>query len=478
MNARPGIEVALSAPLKNAAQTTVVLINPGWPMKYGNIGALPDLYPALGIAAIGALLRESGFPVSIIDMPFDNPTDEEMITELKRRQPTVVGLTAVTMTYPVVVRLARLIRRELPAATVVAGGIHVTDSPEEALAEPAFHYSVCGPGEYPMLALCEGICRGEVPGDIPGVGYNLAEPAYRVPPAFFSYDGLPPTAYDLYPMAAYREQYGHMSILTSHGCNARCIFCTSGNRGTSVRFVPLDRIRTELNYIVRECQFRYVNIYDSNFTYRPERVHQICDMILEDGLDFRWRCFSKTNGVDSELFAHMKAAGCSHVLFGVETSHDRTMRLIRKGSTRRLIQTAFSMARDAGLRRVAYSIVGLPGETFEDILETIDFIQALDAEFNVVSPISLMPGTPLMDDMDMYGMVALESDWSKGSQEETTATNGQLTGEEIQELVDHAYTRLNNGRQSYDWHAAVEADPRVCPRGAMMSLLDPAPPAN
>lgn len=478
MELQPTIDISIGPSLSDVGNTKVVLINPGWPMKYGNIGALPDLYPALGIASIGAVLRRSGFPVSIIDMPFDNPTDEDLMAELSRRRPAVVGLTSVTMTYPVVVRLARLIRRELPDTVVVAGGIHITDAPDEALGEPAFHYSVCGPGEHAMLALCEGISRGEVPDDIPGVGYNLADSPHRVPPVFFSFDGLPPTAYDLYPMEAYRQRYGHMSILTSHGCNARCVFCTSGNRGTAVQFVPLDRIRTELRYIVRECGFRYVNIYDSNFTYRPERVHQICDMIIEDGLEFSWRCFSKTNGVDRDLFEHMHAAGCSHVLFGVETSHDRTMRLIKKGSTRRLIQSAFAMARDAGLRRVAYSIVGLPGETYEDVLQTIEFIEELDAEFNVVSPISLMPGTPLLEQMDHFGMVALESDWSKGSQAETTATNGILTGEEIQELVDFAYSRLNNGRQSYNWHAAVESDPRVCPRGAMMSLLDPASSGN
>lgn len=471
-------QVRLEMPRKNAEHTPVVLINPGWPMKYGNIGALPDLYPALGIAAIGAVLREAGYPVSIIDMPFDNPTDDELLVELHRRRPRVIGLTSVTMTYPVVVRLARRIRAELPDTTLVVGGIHITDDPDAVLREPAFDYSVCGPGEYAMLAICDGIARGAVPDDLPGVGYHAGERSYRRPPVPITYDDLPPTAYDLYPMEAYRQRYGHMSILTSHGCNARCIFCTSGNRGTAVRFVPLERIRAELTYIVRECGFQYVNIYDSNFTYRPERVRQICDMIIEEKLAFRWRCFSKTNGVDLALFKRMREAGCSHVLFGVETSHDRTMRLIRKGSTRALIRSAFAMAREAGLRRVAYSIVGLPGETYEDVLETIDFIEELDAEFNVVSPISLMPGTPLMEDMDMYGMVALESDWSKGSQAETTATNGLLTGEEITELVDLAYTRLNNGRQSYNWHAAVESDPRVCPRGAMMSMLDPTPAAS
>jgi anaerobic magnesium-protoporphyrin IX monomethyl ester cyclase len=470
--------VSIKPRLTGIADTSVVLINPGWPMKYGNIGALPDLYPALGIASIGAVLREAGFPVSIIDMPFSNPADDDLVAELRRRAPRIVGLTAVTMTYPVVVRLARRIRQEFPGIIIVAGGIHVTDAPDDALKERAFDYSVCGPGELAMRQLCEGIARNAVDDDIHGVGYNQQETPTRVPPVIIDFDGLPPTAYDLYDMAAYHTTYGHMSILTSHGCNARCVFCTSGNRGTAVRMVPLDRLRQELRYIVRECGFKFVNIYDSNFTYRPERVHQICDIILEEGLKFNWRCFSKTNGVDLELFQHMRSAGCSHVLFGVETSHDHTMRLIRKGSTRKLITSAFAMAREADLKRVAYSIVGLPGESYDDVMATVDFIDGLDAEFNVVSPVSLMPGTPLLEDMDSFGMVALESDWSKGSQAEVSAANGLLTGDEIEELVAYAYNRLNNGQQSYNWHAAVENDPRVCPRGAMMSLLDPEPAAG
>jgi radical SAM superfamily enzyme YgiQ (UPF0313 family) len=458
---------------RSRADFRVVFVNPGWLMKRGNIGALPDLYPALGIASIAAVLREAGFPVTIVDMPIAELDDDGLVEAVAEHDPAVIGITMVTMTYPTGVRLARLLREHFPDAIVVGGGVHPTDAPDEALAEPAFDYTICGAGEIPMLTLCERLQRNDVDPDIPGVGYNLAKPPRRVPPDDFSLDDLPPTAYDLYDLDRYRDVWGHMSLLTAHGCNARCIFCTSGYRHKSVKLVPIERVRAELNLIVGEYGFKYVNIFDSNFTYRRPRVHAICAAIIEDGLRFRWRCFSKTSAVDLDLFRHMASAGCSHVLFGVETAHDKTMRLIRKGSTRALVEQSFAWAREAGLKRVAYSIVGLPGETEEDVRATIDFLVELDAEFNVVSPISLMPGTPLMEHMDEYGMVALETDWSKGSQADVTATNGLIAPDRLQELVDYAYTRLNGGADGYDWHEAVSDDPNVCPYAAMVDVLDP-----
>lgn len=457
------------------ANPKIVFINPSWKLKKGNkIGALPDLYPAMGVACVASALRAEGFPVEIIDMPImplAEDDDEELLHLLEAKAPKIIGFTSVTMTYPTVLRQASLVRQHFPAISILVGGVHVTDAAEMTVLDKCFDYSVAGEGELPALEICRGIHEGRVRPDIPGVGYHQAEQPYCVPRRDFDITNLPDTAYDLYDLPKYLKVYKRMSIMTSRGCNARCIFCSSGYSMPRVKFLPIDRIISELTYLVRERGFKFINIYDSNFTYQKEWVHQICDRILAAGLKFNWRCFSKTNGVDLELFKKMKAAGCSHLLFGVESSHDRTLVLIKKGNLRHHIVEAFDLARQAGIQRVAYSIVGLPGETQSDVLETIQFLEELDAEWNVVSPISLMPGTPLYDRLGDYNMNVTEADWSKGSRGQATANNSLVTAEEIERLSELAFDRLNHGRQSYEWHETVKADPGMCPYIGMMSML-------
>ncbi|HEX2093835.1 MAG TPA: radical SAM protein [Longimicrobiaceae bacterium] len=455
----------------------VLLVNPSWAPKSGSkIGALPDLYPAMGVACVASMLRADGFPVEIVDMPMipiAEDDDEALLRLLVARRPQIVGFTAVTMTYPTVVRQARLVRRHLPGVPILVGGVHVTDAPELTLRDDCFDFSVAGEGEEPALHICRGLHSGSVPPDLPGVGYHRADPPYCNPRGNTDLASYPPTAYDLYDLPKYLRVYRRMSIMTQRGCNARCIFCSAGYAMPRVKFLPIDRVMHELQYLVGEVGFRFINIYDSNFTYKKQWVHQVCDRILESGLKFRWRCFSKTNGVDLELFQKMRAAGCSHVLFGVESSHDRTLILVKKGALRRHIEEAFALAREAGLQRVAYSIVGLPGESREDVVETIRFLEQLDAEWNVISPISLMPGTPLYNRMGEYRMLVTDPDWSHGSRGEVTATNSLLSPEEIRELCELAFDRLNHGRQNYEWVEAVTDDPGTCPHVAMMSLVDP-----
>lgn len=454
----------------------VVLVNPSWKLKKGGkIGALPDLYPAMGVACVASMLRVNGFPVEIIDMPIiplAEDDDEELLKLLRSKSPGVIGFTTVTMTYPTVVRQARLVREHFPGIPILLGGVHVTDAPDLALQDDCFDYSVAGEGELPALEICRCLHKGEVRPDIPGVGYHRVTQPYYNPRADFDISDFPPTAYDLYDLDSYHRIYKRMSIMTSRGCNARCVFCSSGYSLPRVKFLPVERIMAELTFLVRERKFEFINIYDSNFTYKKEWVHEVCDRILAAGLKFRWRCFSKTNGVDLELFRKMKAAGCSHVLLGVESSHDRTLILVKKGNLRRHIIDAFALARQAGIQRVAYSIVGLPGETRTDVLETIRFLEYLDAEWNVISPISLMPGTPLYERMGDYNMNITERDWSKGSRGQATASNSLMTSQEIEELSELAFDRLNHGRQNYEWIEALNIDPGTCPHISMMSLVD------
>jgi len=435
----------------DGAKPKVALINPSWETRHWNPGALPDLYPPLGLGCVAAVLRADAFPVEIIDMPILRMPDEDLIRQLRQAPPGIIGLTAVTLTYPRVVQLARLIRRELPGIPILVGGVHVTLRPDEVLQEDCFDFSVAGEGELAALELCRGVARGRVAPDLSGVGYHQVPRPYRQPAMDVDIRELPPHAYDLFDMGKYRRIFKRMAILTSRGCNGRCIFCATGYAWPRVKFMPLARVMTELRYLVKDVGFRYINIFDSSFTAHKGRVHALCDQIIAGGLKFRWRCFSRAQGVDLGLFRKMRAAGCSHVLFGVETSHLRTLKLIKKGTSPQQTVAAFRLAQEAGLKRVAYAIIGLPGEDRQDILDSLDFLEKLEADYHVVSPISLMPGTPLHDHRDEYRMILWEDDYAQGSQGQATASNSLLSLADIQELADYAYRRLNRGREGYNW---------------------------
>ena len=112
------------------------------------------------------------------------------------------------------------------------------------------------------------------------------------------------------------------------------------------------------------------------------------------------------NQANAELFKAMKAAGCWAVLIGGESGVQKNLNTIRKGVTLDRIRDAVRAAKAVGLRVTVPFIFGIPGETYDDALKTIDFAIELDpdlANFHALTP---FPGTPLHDRAAKFGTVS------------------------------------------------------------------------
>jgi len=139
----------------------------------------------------------------------------------------------------------------------------------------------------------------------------------------------------------------------------------------------------------------FINIYDDNFTLQRSRVMAICEEILARGLDIEWKCEGRVDGVDLEMLRLMRRAGCRTVAYGVESGNEATLALLRKDVKVGQAQAAFADTRAAGLRSLAYVILGAPGESATDVHRTLDFCREIGADYVQFSSLVALPGTPL-----------------------------------------------------------------------------------
>ena len=145
----------------------------------------------------------------------------------------------------------------------------------------------------------------------------------------------------------------------------------------------------------REFGIRFVNFYDDNFTLHRARVVAICEEILRRGLRIQWKCEGRVDGVDVELLQLMKKSGCITVAYGVESGNAKSLALLRKDVSIAKSRQAFADTREAGLRSLAYMILGVPGETAEDVRASIRFCRELSADYVQFSSLTAMPGTDI-----------------------------------------------------------------------------------
>jgi len=431
----------------------IALVTPRWETS-DNPGALPDLYPPLGLGYLASILRQRGHEPLIVDMPVRRLSTAAALEEVKAFEPDVVGFTCATVTFLYALDMLPDFRRALPETPFILGGVHPTLDPVEAASPELVDLAVVGEAEVTLPELLDCWAQGGDMERVAGLAWRGDDGEVNrtaVRPLIEDLDALPPPAWDLFDMRRYRR-LGRMDVLTARGCPFRCIFCaTSAVWRRTTRFRGIGPVVDEIAMLVDDYGFRHINIYDSTFTADPRRAAAICEEITRRGLRFNWRTFARVNPLPDGTLEAMSRAGCNHILFGVESLVPRTLKLLRKGITPDQVRRAFDRARAAGLNRVAYMIIGLPGETREDVLWALERAKELDAEHYVVGALSPIPGTELFDRLDELGITMHTRDWRLSCQDYPMMSTSELSREEINELVDYAVAYLNEGRAGYDW---------------------------
>jgi anaerobic magnesium-protoporphyrin IX monomethyl ester cyclase len=392
--------------------------------------------PPLGLAYIAAALRESGHQVDILDAYALGWGWRRFADAIAQRRPDVLGLSAMTPVADVAARAARIARPY--ARWIVLGGPHPTATEHAVLDEmPQIDAAVCGEGERitPLLLdWLEGGAEGSPPSGVIARGHPLIE---ATPEADLT--TLAEPARDLLPMHAYRYLFatrpGFGTMITSRGCPFRCSFCDKSVGGSQWRARPPAHVVDEMERLVHHHGVKFINFYDDNFTLRSSRVVGICEEIIRRGLRVEWKCEGRVDAVNLELLTLMRRAGCRTVAYGVESGNAETLRLLRKDVSVDDAPAAFAATRAAGIRSLAYIILGAPGEDREDVRRTIRFCHEIGADYVQFSTLTAFQGTPLFQAGHVGADVRSPVD---GDLHRATLTD--LPPAELQALMREAWT--------------------------------------
>jgi radical SAM superfamily enzyme YgiQ (UPF0313 family) len=203
-------------------------------------------------------------------------------------------------------------------------------------------------------------------------------------------DGLPFPKYEHFELSKYVAR--EVGVITSRGCPYACTFCpVKTTIGRTCRFRSAQPIVDELEYW-HARGYRDILILDDNFAMHQERVYAICDEIEKRHLSgFRFRCGNgiRADHVDEVLLRRMFEVGFRFLSFGVESANDHILQGIKKGEQLASIENAVKAACDIGYDVTLFFIIGLPGETAQDVENSLRFAQqfpVFDAKFYNLIP--------------------------------------------------------------------------------------------
>lgn len=389
----------------------ILLIAPSQSKIYGNLR--PPDYPPLGLGYLGASLERGGHVVRIIDIDADNISDADFVNLLNDSNYSLVGITTTTPTFNNALNLARLVKENSNAKTVL-GGIHATIMPEESMKSDTVDFIVKGEGEKTILELIDYLEGRTELEFVDGIYYRKNGNILKNKDRFLidNLDEIPFPARHLFNQQRYTYPDTLYScafpIITSRGCPANCNYCNSKNIfSRRFRFRSPQNVVDEIEYLTKNFKAKEIHIWDDNFTVRKERVFQIRDEIKRRNIKVK---FAFPNGlradcVDEGRLKALKDMGTYSIAFGVESGNQKVLDRVNKNIKLEEIEVAFKLAKKIGLETWAFFMIGLPSETADTIKDTINFAIKLNpdvAKFHILKP---FPGTEVYKEFMELGLL-------------------------------------------------------------------------
>ncbi|OIN98372.1 hypothetical protein AUJ67_08715 [Candidatus Desantisbacteria bacterium CG1_02_49_89] len=377
--------------------------------RYGKLAGAGSYLPPLGLLYLAAVVRDK-HEVKIIDGGVLDITVDDVVEEVRRWKPGMVGVTAFTPTVYRASAICKAVKEFDKGIITVMGGPHPSALPEESMKDASVDVVVVGEGERILKELVEALEKGGDLSAVRGILYRkdgkvVSNPLQeRIP----QLDELPFPARDMVDMGVYRPSVLHyknfpaFSVMCGRGCPHRCTFCSCAKvfRGRVTMRSP-ENVIGEIKFLIDKYGAREIMVWDDTFGIFKDWTVKFCDMIKP--LNVTWSAWMRADLADPDILKKMAGSGCWHISYGVESGNQKVLDTIKKGFTVEQVRKAFKWTHEAGMEARGTFILGLPNETWDTMMDTINIaieIKADYAQFQLLTP---YPGTELWDTINQYG---------------------------------------------------------------------------
>ena len=194
--------------------------------------------------------------------------------------------------------------------------------------------------------------------------------------------------------------------LTARGCPYPCKFCAARTLyGKRPRLRSWQKIVSEMKYVKEHYGVNDFLFWAENAISDKQHMYDISRGLTEALPGVRWVCNGRADIIEEELLKIMKKSGCWMIGYGIEAGTKKVLGLMDKRITIGDIERAVRLTKKAGLEVTGHVMIGFPGETREDILETIKLVKRLGLDY--IQPYCAVPfpGSPLYETAKNEGWI-------------------------------------------------------------------------
>ena len=382
-----------------------------WPV----IGEQDNFWQPIAYASLAAVLRDNDYTVRIIDCPVKKIGWKTLRRLLEKESPSVVAFGDYTPSVHESRRLARLCKEIDDNIITIAGGQHFTFYVEELKKAP-IDFIVRFEGEETLLELINEInkpSRKQNFSKIKGIAFLKNGKIQKSPPreAIQNLDSLPIPAFDLLPMEYYGDSpnFPKMGAMEhSRGCVGNCKFCCLWQDRDNAkhglwRTKSVDRTLEEMEILIKKYNKKMINFVDNTFNVNHSWNREFAEKVIQNNWDIEYFSFLRADFALRDFYSgtlkKMVDAGLSHTVIGVERNTIEGLRKINKGQTPEIVKKAVNAIKSFNKTFVVGTVyIGVEEETYQSMMDIVDFCIELDIDLMAPLPVTPLPGTPLWEE--------------------------------------------------------------------------------
>jgi radical SAM superfamily enzyme YgiQ (UPF0313 family) len=361
----------------------------------------------LGIMWLSRAIKDAGHETKAIFLP-----DKDWLEMIRAYAPDVVAYSVTTGMHLYFLDINKRIKREFPNVFTVMGGPHPTYTPEVLEKDPDLDAICRGEGEECMPELLDALEQGADYKFIQNMWFRdketgeILKNGQRPPIADIDALGFPDRDIVYDAGSIYRDS-DRKVFVTQRGCPMNCSFCfhhalkkkvLSASNAKYVRKRSVDHVIAEIQHVRAKYNLKFVHFLDDIFNLSGKWLDEFAEKYPKEvGLPFD--CILMANMTQERHIALLKKAGCVYARIAFESANDYIRNAVfRKNTTLKQLEDASLWIKQYGIRLGSLNMLGGPGATLEDELDTV----RLNITCKVDHPlVSIMQPYPMFDIADM-----------------------------------------------------------------------------
>ncbi|HYN44754.1 MAG TPA: radical SAM protein [Candidatus Limnocylindrales bacterium] len=397
-----------------------------------------DSFFRCGVSSIIAVLKKHGHDCEIFLEKYEG--EGHLLESVKKYSPDILAFSCTSGEHNWVIKTAKNLK-EILNVPILVGGPHPTFFPE-IIEEPIIDIVCIGEGEYATLDLLNGLEKGQDITTIENLIVKDKNGIHKNPVRNLieDLDSLPFMDRDCYNKYQTIKEDTTLHVLTDRGCPYNCSYCYNAQtkeiykgKGRYVRQRSANNAIEEIKSLVLMYpNANAVRLYDDNIIINKKRLYDFLDL-YKKGIKIPFICNATANLLTEEVVKKLKEGGCTRVAVGLESGNENMRNfLLNKKITNEQLLEAAKYCHKYNLRLSTLNMIGLPGETVDNAIETIKLNNKMNPETAIIGIFQPYPGTALAEYARKNGII--DKDYNVKSMTPYFYYTSVLKQKNIQEL--------------------------------------------